>query len=386
MKKSLIALALMGAFSGAALAQSSVTLYGIVDIGLQMNTTGVNLGTTAAPQWSQEDVWGVNSGYQSGSRWGMRGSEVLGGGWNAVFTLEGGYSPDTGTLGQGGRLFGRQAWAGLQSAGMGTFAAGRFATPSSGTGSFDQWGFVDPFATGWGINSLGSTFIPSNALREDNAVLWSSPNWAGFNFGAMYSFQANGAEVAPSGNNTTAGTLAAKWAGGPFAVALTYDVFFKPDNAPVGVTDDQTMMQLGGTWDFKIAKLHAGYAIQRGIAVATSGLNSGYYALTGLQQFDNNAYMIGASVPLFGGSLLGSYQYADAKSAQGLNAGVTYVFEPDYSVWGIGYSYPFSRRTNMYVGYGQRSWDGTVQVGPGVSDPANQFNVKQFALGIRHLF
>jgi len=381
MKKSLIALALMGAFSGAALAQSSVTLYGIIDVGVQMNTSGVNLGTTAAPRWSQEDVWGVDSGYQSGSRWGMRGSENLGSGWNAVFTLEGGYSPDTGQLGQGNRLFGRQAWAGIQSAGMGTFAAGRFATPSSGTGSFDQWGFVDPFATGWGINSLGSTFIPSNALREDNAVLWSSPNWAGFNFGAMYSFNVNGSEVAPSGNNTSAATLAGKWAGGPFAVALTYDVFFKPDNAPVGVTDDQTMFQIGGTWDFKIVKLHAGYAIQNGIAIASSGVNT-IYVPTGLQQFDNKAYMLGASIPLMGGSLLGSYQYADAKNA----IGTGYSFEPDYSVWGIGYTYPFSRRTNMYVGYGQRSWDGSVTLTSGVADPKNAFDRKQFALGIRHLF
>ena len=384
MKKSLIALALIGAFSGSAVAQSSVTLYGIVDIGVQMNTTGVNLGTTAAPRWSQEDVWGVDSGYQSGSRWGMRGSEALGGGWNAVFTLEGGYSPDTGQLGQSGRLFGRQAWAGLQSAGAGTFVLGRLATPSSGTGTFDQWGFVDPFATGWGLNSLGSTFLPSNALREDNGMLWSSPNWGGFNFAAMYSFNVNGSEVAPSGNNTSAYTLAGKWAGGPFAVAITYDAFIKPDNAPAGVTDDQTHMQIGGTWDFKIVKIHAGYAIQRGIAIGSSGV-PGSFVPTGLQQFDNNAYMGGVTIPLFGGSLLASYQYADAKNTQGLNAGVAYTFEPDYSVWGIGYSYPFSRRTNMYVGYGQRSWDGNI-ANPTSADPKNAFDKSQFALGIRHLF
>jgi general bacterial porin, GBP family len=385
MKKSLIALALMGAFSGTALAQSSVTLYGIVDIGVQMNTSGVNLGTTAVPRWSQEDVWGVDSGYQSGSRWGMRGSEALGSGWSAVFTLEGGYSPDTGTLGQSGRLFGRQAWAGLASAGAGTFVLGRLATPSSGTGSFDQWGFVDPFATGWGINSLGSTFIPSNALREDNGMLWASPTWGGFNFAAMYSFNVNGSEVVPSGNNTTAGTLAGKWAGGPFAVAITYDVFFKPDNAAAGVTDDQTMMQIGGTWDFKVVKLHAGYAIQRGIAIASSGVQ-GVFIPTGLQQFDNNAYMGGVTVPLFGGSLLASYQYADAKNVQGSNLAVPYTFEADYSVWGIGYSYPFSRRTNMYVGYGQRSWDGSITQAGRATDPKNAFDKAQFALGIRHLF
>ena len=385
MKKSLIALALIGAFSGTAVAQSSVTLYGIVDIGVQMNTAGVNKGTTTAPNYSQESVWGVNSGYQSGSRWGMRGSEALGGGWNAVFTLEGGYSPDTGTLGQGGRLFGRQAWAGVQSAGMGTFALGRFATPSSGTGSFDQWGFVDPFATGWGINSLGSTFIASNALREDNAVLWSSPTWAGFNFAAMYSFNIDGAEKSQSGNNIPAATLAAKWAWGPIAVAATYDLITKPDTAPATV-DDQKMTQIGGTWDFKLAKLHAGYAIQRGISfIGQSGIPGGFVP-TGVQAFDNDAYMIGATVPLMGGSLLGSYQYSNAKNVQGGTGAAAYAFEPDYSVWGIGYSYPFSRRTNMYVGYGQQSWDGAISLGGSKTDPTNQFNKKQFALGLRHLF
>jgi GBP family porin len=379
MKKSLIALALMGAFSGAAFAQSSVTLYGIIDIGVQMNTAGVNKGTTAAPNYSQESHWGVDSGYQSGSRWGMRGSEVLGSGWNAVFTLEGGYSPDTGTLGQGGRLFGRQAWAGIQSAGMGTFAAGRFATPSSGTGSFDQWGFVDPFATGWGINSLGSTFLPSNAMREDNGLLWSSPTWAGFNFAAMYSFNVDGSEAGVSGNNTTGATLAAKWAGGPFAVAATYDVISAPDN--IG-GDDQKMLQIGGTWDFKIVKLHVGYANQRGIRLFNAGPANSLKP-TGLQAVDNDPWMVGVTIPLMGGSLLGSYQNANAKNAVGPN----YSYEPDYNVWGVGYTYPFSRRTNMYIGYGQQSWDGTAS-GPGVpaGNLADRFDRKQFALGIRHLF
>lgn len=378
MKKSLIALALIGAFSGTAVAQSSVTLYGIVDIGVQMNTRGLNKGTTAAPRWEQESVWGVDSGYQSGSRWGMRGSEALGNGWNAVFTLEGGYSPDTGTLGQGGRLFGRQGWAGLQG-GFGTFVAGRVATPSSGTGSFDQWGFVDPFATGWGINSLGSTFIPSNALRVDNALLWSSPNWGGFNFAAQYSFNISGAEVLPSNNNTNGYTLAGKWAGGPFAIAITYDAVGAPNN--IG-GDDQTMLQVGGTWDFKFAKLHAAYANQSGIRLVSSAGDPGGFKPTALQAFDNTAWMIGASVPLFGGSLLGSYQYADAKNA----VGPTYSFEPDYSVWGIGYTYPFSRRTNWYVGYGQQAWDGKVACTGCLADPTNAYNKKQFALGIRHLF
>nr|MCU0770120.1 porin [Burkholderiaceae bacterium] len=83
MKKSLIALAVLGAMSGAASAQSSVTIYGIFDIGIQWNEQGAATGNTASP-FAQEDVFGVESGYQSGSRFGLRGSEALGRNWNAI--------------------------------------------------------------------------------------------------------------------------------------------------------------------------------------------------------------------------------------------------------------------------------------------------------------
>src|SRR5512134_4066319 len=89
MKKSLIALAVFGAFSGAALAQSNVTLYGILDVNYQRNDPEVGDSTS-----------GINGGHQSGNRFGLRGSEALGGGWNAVFTIEGGFNIDTGTSGQ----------------------------------------------------------------------------------------------------------------------------------------------------------------------------------------------------------------------------------------------------------------------------------------------
>lgn len=385
MKKSLIALAVLGAMSGAASAQSSVTIYGIFDIGLQWNEFGVATGVAASP-YAQENVFGVESGYQSGSRFGLRGAEALGRGWSAVFTLEGGFDGSTGNLGQGGRVFGRQVWAGLQHNAMGTVVLGRVATPSSGTGSFDLWGSVDPFATGWGINSLGSTFIPSNALREDNSILWASPTWAGFKFAASYSFNINGAEVAPSGNNTKGMTLAGNWTWGPLFLAATYDVLSAGDQltSPTFGNPDQKMTQLGGTFDFKIVKLHAAYAIQDNIRLLPAAGNPGIFNPTAGAPFDNNAWMLGVSVPLFGGSILGSYQYADADNI----TTATYSFEPDYSVWGVGYTYPFSRRTNMYIGYGKMEWDGNITTN-GVSAgaaPSQRFDKQQFALGIRHLF
>jgi general bacterial porin, GBP family len=401
MKKSLIALAVLGALSGAAAAQSSVTMYGIVDIGLQWNEAGVvRTGTSTAPtSFGNESVWGINGGFQSGSRFGVRGAEALGGNWAAVFTLEAGYDPDTGMSGQSGRLFGRQAYAGLRHAAFGTVALGRLAAPSSGTGDFDLFGSVDPFGTGWGIFGLQGTFIPSTTLREDNSIIWASPSWAGFKFAAMYSANVNGQETAPSGNNTRAYNLGANWTWGPLFLAATYDVINFPGATTatpclgtVNGCDDQKMLQIGGSFDFKIVKLHAAYANQDNIVVVpTIGgvspiIPGAAYIPAGVGNYSNNALMVGVSVPLFGGSLLASYQMSDADNIDT----ATHDLEPDYTVWGIGYSYPFSRRTNMYVGYGERSWDGDVTSttipGTLIGTIGNAFDRKQFAIGIRHLF
>jgi len=390
MKKSLIALAVLGAMSSAASAQSSVTIYGIFDIGVQWNEFGVATNVAASP-YAQENVFGVESGYQSGSRFGLRGAEALGRGWSAIFTLEGGFDGSTGNLGQGGRVFGRQVWAGLQHNALGSVVLGRVATASSGTGSFDLWGSVDPFATGWGINSLGATFIPSNALREDNSILWASPTWAGFKFAASYSFNVNGAEVAPSGNNNKGLNLSGNWTWGPLFLAATYDVLSAGDQlaSPTFGNPDQKMTQLGGTFDFKFVKLHAAYAIQDNIRLQTAVGNPGVFnPLGAVAPYDANAWMAGVSVPLFGGSILASYQYSDADNINGSTTTGAYSFEPDYSVWGIGYTYPFSRRTNMYIGYGKMEWDGNVSqnnVSAGAA-PSQRFDKQQFALGIRHLF
>ncbi len=179
MKKSLIALALMGAFSGAAFAQSNVTMYGILDVNYTWQEQPTVVGTGTAARVQQESVSMIDGSHQSGNRWGVRGTEALGGGLSAIFALEAGFNIDTGTSAQGGRLFGRQAYAGL-SGGWGSVVAGRLATFSSGTGDFDMIGRVDPFLTGFGLANAGNTFISMNSLRVDNAIAYVSPTFAGF--------------------------------------------------------------------------------------------------------------------------------------------------------------------------------------------------------------
>jgi general bacterial porin, GBP family len=391
MKKNLIALAILGAFSGAALAQSNVTLYGIIDVNFQYNDPDVGASTR-----------GINSGHQSGSRFGIRGSEALSPNLNAVFTLEGGYDISTGQSLQGGRLFGRQAWGGL-AGGWGTVVAGRVATFSSGTGSFDMFGNIDPFVTGWGDSSLGSTFTPSGALRLDNSILYQSPVWGGFRFGAGYSFNGNGAENAGSGNNNRVFFTGASFATGPFYAAITYDIIEVSDLGvagapPTAVTagsprvpsgaDDQKMLQIGATFDLKFLKIHGAYAKEdHGWFDVGLGIRPDAGA-------DADSWMAGVTIPLFGGSLLGSYQKRDGDDVTVcLLASTTAPCPPtvpgtppnivtrqsERDVWAIGYAYPLSRRTNLYINYSDSDGEGALQ-GNTTADR------KQYTMGIRHLF
>jgi predicted porin len=371
-RSSLISLALLTLFSGNALAQSNLTLYGIIDVGGQWNKQ------YASATSQQEGVWSVDSGYQSGSRFGLRGAEALGGGWSAVFTMEGGFDASTGESTQGGLLFGRQAWAGLQG-GWGTLVAGRIPTPSSGTGSYDMWAAVDPFGAGFGINQTGSTFVAANALREDNSVLYATPTIGGFKGAAGYSFNRSGSEAAPQGNNNTGMNLAASFSAGSFYGVVTYDVLGFPDGGSTltnAGNPDEKLLQIGATYDLKVVKLHAAWASQSDISAVRAGVSIA--PASGVTAYDNQAWMLGVSVPLGRSSLLASYQAANADSVSYATSAGAATFEPDYDVWGVGYTYKFSDRTNLYAGYGRVSASGTLS--------STQVDRQQAAMGLRHRF
>jgi predicted porin len=157
-----------------AFAQSSVTLYGLVDAGIDYTN---NVGGHAA--------WQMASGFAQGSRWGLKGSEDLGGGYRALFQIENGFNVNSGTLAQGGRMFGRQAYVGLGSTRFGTVTLGRqydslvdYLAPTTANGS---WG-VYPFSHPLDNDNTGNTF------RVNNTVKYASPEFAGFSFGGTYSF------------------------------------------------------------------------------------------------------------------------------------------------------------------------------------------------------
>ncbi len=157
---------------------------------------------------------------------------------------------------------------------------------------------------------------------------------------------------------------------------------------------DQKMLQVGGVFDFKFLKVHAAYADQNNIsavAVANWGHRlrvAGRHHPGGrrqLQQPGLHGWPDGSAVrrqPLRLVPVVGCEEHRHDSR---------FSFEPDYNVWGVGYTYPFSRRTNMYVAYGQRKWDGNITnvvvpvTGP-LANAAQIVDTKQFTLGIRHLF
>lgn len=167
--------------------QSSVQLYGIIDAAIEKLD---HVGAASSTLTRMPNITGSLP-----SRWGMRGSEDMGGGYRAVFTLEAGFSPDTGASNQGGRLFGRQAFVGLASPDWGSLTFGRQY-------SMYFLSTLDAGILGPNIYGTGSldTYIPQ--ARFDNTVAWQG-KWGAFSAGANYSFGRDG--VAPPAGAGCAG-------------------------------------------------------------------------------------------------------------------------------------------------------------------------------------
>lgn len=159
MKKTLLAAALLAGFAGVAQAETSVTLYGIIDTGIGYNKI------SGGPDAVNGSRFGMINGVQNGSRWGLRGSEDLGDGLRAVFQLESGFDSGNGKSAQNGRLFDRQATIGLASDSWGQLDFGRQTNIAS-----KYFGSIDPFGAGFGQANIGA----ASALPTRNATTtWS---------------------------------------------------------------------------------------------------------------------------------------------------------------------------------------------------------------------
>ncbi len=350
MKKTLAALAIAGAFSGAAYAQSNVTLYGLIDTYLESAKTSVPGGTAAS---QEKNVTRLSAGGLNGPRWGLRGTEDLGGGLKAVFTLEGGFNSDNGTLGQGGRIFGRQAFVGLDG-GFGSILVGRQYAPIFYTQADSD---IDGYTT-FSIpgNSFGIVAADGGTtLRQDNQVRYTTPALGPVK--AMISW-APGEDPNNSSKRIWGANLSAGF--GPANLVLGYH-----DNEVKSATVNSVKeWAVGGNFTFSGVKLAANYTEFKQDNV--TGVDPK------IKQWSLGAnYTIGAFVPLI--------QYGETKNDA--NNGKEKSFE-------IGGDYNMSARTTIYARFAQTkdTNNATPNAWYALNDIAAGQKNQTIALGLRHKF
>jgi len=368
-RKTLLVGALLAGFSGIAAAETSVTLYGLVDAGMIYQRAKVGTTDDARGQYGgdYQSRIGFEGGQQSGSRWGLRGTEDLGNGVAANFVLESGFNVGDGRS-QQGRLFNRQATVGLSSA-AGSLDLGRQTNVAS---RFFEG--IDPFALDFYAANMGTTFGAANTVRYDNTVMYTSPLFSGFQFAGGYSFATDTtADVVGfrTGENNRAATAGIRYIGGPLTVALSYDRQWLKPNQP---RPDQWIV--GAAYDLEVVKLSAAYGRSTDGAISGPGLplaegrsDNGFGSTTGAFTWEGlkvNSYMAGVSAPIGPSTaLFGSYQRADP------NKGLTPT-----NIYSLGSTYELSKRTNLYA-YGSYADNHSFIDGN---------KVTTVGVGVRHLF
>lgn len=352
--------ALLAAASAAASAQTNVTIYGIADAAF--------VGESGAAAGSLNKVVG---GAASASRIGLRGTEDLGGGMSAIFTLETGVRLDTGDVDAAGTIFNRQAFVGLKSK-AGTLTLGRQYTPWHQ--ALAQVG--DPFGTGYagGAKNLFPDFGAN--IRTSNTVVYAAPSARGFSAELAYS----AGEQAGSSKAGRQVGAALGYAAGPLAVRLAYnnknaDIAAAAGVVPVSRGSGSNKL-LAANYDFKVVKLFFAYNVDRGFNAAPLGnTNNPYGGVRPTASTDGNELLLGLSAPAGPGTLLASVMRKDDKTS----------FNQDARAWGVAYLYPLSTRTNLYGAYG--TIDNRNGAGYTVANNSDAGTGKRaFNLGVRHTF
>jgi len=428
MKKTLLATALAVGFAGAAAAQTSVTLYGVADGGfgytqfkdknsaatsarasaLSMATTGFDAngnptsGSAVIILSNKAKRTGLYDGNQQGNRWGLRGSEDLGGGLKASFQLESGFSLATGNAGQGNRLFGRTAKLALGSDSWGEIAFGRQTNFASRYVADVVGVYDDAFAEG----HIGATFTSTATVRYDNMITYETPSFSGFKFGVGYSFNTNGAQPWDiNGQRDTdrdAWSTALRYANGPLVLAASYDIVKKVD-ANTGEKDVKSWA-LGASYDFDVARLHLGFGQDRDGVLSdrgpAGGIPSGllvrdingnpvldasgntqivpiYFGQSGYTPagYKTNNYSLGVAVPLEGSRISFNWQSARLGSSDYKTVVRATGGKNSQNLYSVVYTYDLSKRTNVYV-------FGTYGTGYAFND----VSVTQAVVGLRHRF
>lgn len=397
MKKTLAALAVLGAFAGSSLA-ADVTVYGVIDTGFNYThaktTADGKLLNESVDRNTKSDNFTMDSGNNSATRWGLKGTEQIGD-LSVSFKLENGFKADSGALGTDGKIFDREATLALGGA-FGTVYAGRMGTLVSDTGSVGFYGaMASAFGSGWGDYFTGHTAVMANyTSRFNNTIAYVSPDVAGLKIYAQY---AMGDKNENKNSDDRYAAIGAEWNHGPIAVGALVDWLDK------GVDDgfdrdtnmnDQYTFNLAGSYDCGFAKTFLAvqyYKDARDVAsvMGDFGLydedDRGRNAIYDKQAVSINGYGVHLSTQFdaLGGTWKagvgysdGDVDYADVSKAGDVKA---------YTV-SLGYEYSLSKRTTLYsgAGYVKRELDYNV----GTAENAGSWDDKAYTVqaGLVHRF
>jgi predicted porin len=378
---SAVSLALFAA-AGAAHAQNSVTLYGVIDAGIGY----VHTSTGAR--------YGFIDGTLSGDRWGLKGQEDLGGGLKAIFDLENGFDIGNGTLGQGGKEFGRQAFVGLTSDAWGTATLGRQYDP-----------LVDMVQPVTADNYFGSIFATpgdvdnyDNSLRVSNAVKYVSPNFAGLQFEGLYAF--SGLAGRTGQGYTYSGAVT--YTNGPLGLAAGYFLATNPSPTAGAFRDgwDPTSSS-DAIFD---GAINNGYATAKSLGIARVAGQYGFGPFTVGAAYSNSQYKADGDSTFTStekyntGNAFLNYQ---ASPAILLAVGYSYTkasgnTSATYNQASLGADYSLSKRTDLYAVGAYQHASGT-QLNPDGTTQSAQASIGSYGfngtasqtmviVGMRHKF
>ena len=412
MKKSLLAVAAIGAFASAAQAQSSVTVYGILDVGYIGGSSRVNnssVATNGGQTKTTVNQFGQSA--ESTSRLGFKGNEDLGGGMSAFFTAEFQMYPSDQDLSgnSNGGLLNRQTFVGLKKSGIGQFAVGTQYTPvfnanasTNPNGSNNMAGDLvyagAAITTTKGLDNGGSQSA-SFTNRTSNTLTVQSDKFAGFSANAMWTLanqNSSQTTTTTTGNvNASGWGLGADYTYNKFYVTAAYQALtqlssaqtatpalgttFTPwttaqpsagtmankDQLTSGLNVHDNQFLVGTTYDFGILKAYAQYVSRK----ATASQNTGYYVKRSAEQIGVRSF-ITPKIEAWASGSLGRYTSAGQNSPTANMNG-----------WQLGSNYYLSKRTNLYAIYGQQLTSNSSANGTTISG-----GVSNYAVGVRHTF
>ncbi|AIL33025.1 porin [Basilea psittacipulmonis] len=359
MKKTLIAAAVVAGLAGVAQAESSVTLYGIVDGGLAYTySKGLKADNSYAGKGAKVKSFAVSQDGAAASRFGLKGQEDLGNGLNAIFQLEGGFNLATGASASGedltknGPLFARKAIIGLSGEGFGTLTAGR------------QNDVVDELAKGdvFGGN-FGDDYSAFGALqgRSNSVVRYISPDLAGLKLGLSWSGDHKKVtDAAGDVDKTKADKLAAIATFDVDGLGLSAGYIYQRTNDGSDRAVNK-QYSLGLEYDFEVLKVFARFERQKvekaDLKVVLGKVVSGGFLfgdVLGASEFKSYNYALGVALPVSeSGTVLAGWQYTTGKY-NGNDDAVR------YNLFRVGYAESLSKRTTAYVygGYGYAKQNG----------------------------